>query len=69
MYLPVLGTTSFVIDGQRFEVAGDTGAKNLDAVPKQLRLRLGIVCATDKAMILVPSPKKGNRLDVEILSA
>jgi transcriptional regulator with XRE-family HTH domain len=65
----ILGATSFAIDGQRFEIGRDNAAQKTRSVPKQLRLRLGIICATNQASILVPSRRKGNRLDVEVLSA
>lgn len=65
----ILGATSFVVDGQRFEIERDNAAKKPRSVPKQLRLRLGIICAADQATILVPSTRKRNRLDVEVLSA
>jgi transcriptional regulator with XRE-family HTH domain len=65
----ILGATSFVIDGQRIKIGRDDAARKPRSVPKQLRLRLGIICSTDQATILVPSTRKGNRLDVEVLSA
>jgi DNA-binding XRE family transcriptional regulator len=67
----ILGATSFVIDGQRIEIASENTRQRQKprAVPKQLRLRLGIICATSEATILVPSSKRANRLDVEVLSA
>jgi predicted transcriptional regulator len=65
----ILGATSFVIDGQRIAIGRDNAAQKPRSVPKQLRLKLGIICATNQAVILVPSSRKGNRLDVEVLSA
>lgn len=65
----IVGRTSFVIDGQRVEIGHNKSARRPRSVPKQLRLRLGIVCATDQATIRVPSTRKGNRIDVEVLSA
>jgi transcriptional regulator with XRE-family HTH domain len=65
----ILGATSFVVDGQRIKIGRDNAARKPRSAPKQLRLRLGIVCATDQAMIRVPSIRKGNRLDVEVLTA
>jgi transcriptional regulator with XRE-family HTH domain len=65
----ILGATSFVVDGQRIKIGRDNAVQKPQSVPKQLRLRLGIVCAADKATIVVPSTRKGNRLDVEVLSA
>jgi predicted transcriptional regulator len=65
----ILGATSFAIDGQRIAIGRDNRARKPRSVPKQLRLRLGIICAAHQGMIIVPSTKKGNRLDVEVLSA
>jgi transcriptional regulator with XRE-family HTH domain len=65
----ILGAASFVIDGQRIKIGRDNAAPKPRSVPKQLRLRLGIICATDQARIVVPSSRKGNRLDIEVLSA
>lgn len=65
----ILGATSFVIDGQRIAIGRDNAVRKPRSVPKQLRLKLGIICATDQTMIFVPSTRKGNRLDVEVLSA
>lgn len=65
----ILGPVGFTVDGQRIEVTGADVARKPRAVPKQLRLRLGIVCTTEQAMIVVPSARKGKRLDVEVLSA
>lgn len=62
-----LGPVTFLIDGQNFEIGPLEHAKKPRSVPKQLRLKLGIVCAADHVNIL---PRmKGNRLDVEVLSA
>ena len=65
----ILGSTTFVINGQRIDVRRDTSARKPRAVPKQLRLKLGISCASSRATFVVPSTKRGNKLDVEILSA
>jgi len=65
----ILGTATFVVDGQRVEIRSDLGGRKPRSVPKQLRLRLGIICETGQATILVPSTRKGKRLDVEVLSA
>lgn len=65
----ILGQTSFVIRGQRFMIAPDGAVSKPQSVPKQLRLKLGIVCPGDQAIIVVPSAKRGRRLDVEVLSA
>jgi transcriptional regulator with XRE-family HTH domain len=65
----VLGATSFVIYGQRFNIELDKGLRQPRSVPKQLRLKLGIVCTTDQAAIVVPSSQRGNRLEVEVRSA
>jgi transcriptional regulator with XRE-family HTH domain len=62
-----LGSATFLVDKQRFQIGMDAGARKPTAVPKQLRLRLGIVCAANQVRIL-PSKRK-NRLDVEVLSA
>ncbi len=62
-----LGSTSFVIYGQRFEIVPDTAARKPRIVPKQLRLKLGITCSTEQATI--NSTRKGKRLEVEVLSA
>jgi DNA-binding XRE family transcriptional regulator len=64
----LLGPVSFVVEGQRIEVLRGAALSKIQKVPKQLRLRLGIICDTEQATINVPS-KRGNRLDVEILSA
>ena len=62
-----LGETSFVIYGQRFEIAPATAGRKPRVVPKQLRLKLGIICTTEEATI---NPiKKGKTLEVEVLSA
>jgi transcriptional regulator with XRE-family HTH domain len=65
----ILGATSFVVDGQRINIGRDNAAGKPRSVPKQLRLRLGIICSTDRATIIVPSTRRGKRLDVEVLSA
>lgn len=65
----ILGATSFVVDGQRIKIGRDNAARKPRSVPKQLRLRLGIICAANRAMIRVPPTRKGNRLEVEVLSA
>ena len=65
----ILGTATFTIEGQRFEIGPDNTSRKPRSVPKQLRLRLGIICETDQAMILVPSGRKRGRLDIEVLSA
>jgi transcriptional regulator with XRE-family HTH domain len=65
----VLGATSFVIYGQRFNIELDKRMRQPRSVPKQLRLKLGIVCTTDQAAIVVPSSQRGNRLEVEVRSA
>jgi transcriptional regulator with XRE-family HTH domain len=62
-----LGSTTFVIDGQRFDIRIDNAAQKPRIVPKQLRLKLGITCSTEQAKI--SSTRKGNRIEVEILSA
>lgn len=65
----ILGSISFEIDGQRIEVGRAGTARKPRSVPKQLRLKLGISCSTDQGTILVPSSRKKNRLEVEVLSA
>lgn len=65
----VLGETSFVINGQRFDIGRNNPRGNARPAAKQLRLRLGIVCAAESAKIIVPSSRKANRLDVDVLSA
>lgn len=65
----ILGAATFVIGGQRIVIELDAAARKPQAVPKQLRLKLGIICATDRTMRFVSSTRKGNRLDVEVLSA
>ena len=62
-----LGSTTFVIGGQRFDIRNDGAARKPRVVPKQLRLKLGITCSTEQATI--NSTRKGNRLEVEVLSA
>lgn len=62
-----LGSTSFVIYGQRFDIRLDSVKQKPRVVPKQLRLKLGITCSTEQAKI--NSTRKGNRLEVEVLSA
>jgi len=63
----ILGAASFVIEGQRIEIRPDNASRKPRNLPKQLRLRL--ICTTHQGIILVPSAKKRNRLDVEVLSA
>lgn len=65
----ILGTTSFVVYGQRIEIGLDGSTRKPCGVPKQLRLRLGIICATDHGTILAPLAKTRKRLDIEVLSA
>ncbi|MGH9737075.1 MAG: helix-turn-helix transcriptional regulator [Candidatus Acidiferrales bacterium] len=65
----ILGSVTLVIGGQRIEVGFANIPRNPRTVPKQLRLRLGIICATSQATIIVPSARGGKRLDVEVLSA
>lgn len=65
----ILGATSFVVDGQRIRIGRDNAAQKPRSVPKQLRLRLGIICAAEQATIRVPSTRRRNRLDLEVLSA
>lgn len=67
MICEFLGSTTFVIYGQRFDIRIDNAARKPRVVPKQLRLKLGISCSTEQATI--NSTRKGRVIEVEVLSA